>query len=61
MLMASNSSKMSPSSFDFNVSPNIHNRVQIWTLSRPNMSLMDLFSSHFLVVSVICADCLVEK
>jgi len=37
---------MSPGSFKFNVRPNIHYRVEI-------MSLVDLFSSHFLVVFAV--------
>jgi len=43
--------KMSPSSYEFKMRPNIYYRVQIWTLTQQKkISLIDFFSSHFLVV-----------
>ena len=47
---------MFPGSFLFNVRPNILYWVQVWTLTMgQNMSLMDLFSSHVLVVFAVWA------
>jgi len=56
MLMASNSSLMvekCPSSFEINMRSNIHNRVQIWTLTCMAKTWAGLFSSHFMVVFAV--------